>query len=84
MGLTAEWVALGRPASERLAAVVTELKRGDPLAPVTVIVPSNPVGVWARRCLGGRPGGVANVEFTTIDRLAHDWARCSLPPAGRR
>ena len=31
MGLTAEWVALGRPANERLAAVVTELKGGDPL-----------------------------------------------------
>ena len=83
MGLSAEWVPLGRPASERLAAVVAELKGGDPLAPVTVLVPSNPVGVWARRFLGGRPGGVANVEFTTIDRLAHDWGGPPLAAVGR-
>ncbi len=83
MRLTAEWVALGRPANERLAAVVAELKGGDPLAPVTVVVPSNPVGVWARRLLGARPGGVANVEFTTIDRLAHDWGGPVLAAEGR-
>ncbi|HKY14508.1 MAG TPA: PD-(D/E)XK nuclease family protein, partial [Microthrixaceae bacterium] len=74
MSLTVEWVPFGGPANDRLAEVVAAAKGGDPLAPVTVIVPSNPVGVWARRHLGARPGGVANVEFSAIDRLAHEWA----------
>jgi RecB family exonuclease len=82
MVLEAEWVPFGRPALDRLVEVVTEAKAGDPLAPVTVIVPTNPVGVYARRALGSRPGGVANVDFTTVERLAHDLAGPALAAEG--
>ncbi|HLF41488.1 MAG TPA: hypothetical protein VI854_08445, partial [Acidimicrobiia bacterium] len=74
----------GRPATEALAAVVAAAKRRSPLAPVTVVVPSNLVGLAARRLLGsglvaaaagdgdgrGGPRGIANVAFVTPFRLA--------------
>jgi hypothetical protein len=82
MSMEAEWVPFGTAALDRLAEVVTEAKSGDPLAPVVVVVPTNPVGVYARRALGSRPGGVANVEFTTVERLAHDAAGPILAAAG--
>lgn len=67
-------MAHGRPAAEALAAGVARAKaEGGPLAPVTVVVPSNFAGLAARRLLGsGRvgPGGVANVAFLTPFRLA--------------
>ncbi len=65
----------GRPASEVLAAVVGRAKQAGPLAPVTVIVPSNFVGLSVRRLLGsgaltsGSRSGVANVAFVTPFRL---------------
>ena len=71
-----EVVAYGRAASEALAAGVTSAKAAGPLVPVTVIVPSNFVGLSARRLLGsgalehGGKGGVANVSFVTPFRLA--------------
>ena len=34
---------------ERLRAAIADAKDGDPLAPVGVVVPSNHVGVTARR-----------------------------------
>jgi RecB family exonuclease len=82
MSMEAEWVPFGRAALDRLAEVVTEAKDDDPLAPVIVVVPTNPVGVYARRALGSRPGGVANVEFTTVERLAHDVAGPILAASG--
>jgi RecB family exonuclease len=57
----------GRPALQVLQRAVAGAKRGDALAPVTVIVPANHVGVTARRALaegslgpmtGGRAGDV--------------------------
>jgi ATP-dependent helicase/nuclease subunit B len=70
--------AYGRPALQALRRAVAAAKRGDPLAPVTVIVPANHVGVTARRALaGGSLGsvsdggaGVAAVTFLTVYRLA--------------
>ena len=70
--------AYGRPALQALRRSVAAAKRGDPLAPVTVIVPANHVGVTARRALaGGSLGsvsdggaGVAAVTFLTVYRLA--------------
>jgi RecB family exonuclease len=82
MSMEAEWVPFGRAALDRLASMVAEAKAGDPLAPVTVIVPTNPVGVHARRALGSRQGGVANVDFTTVERLAHDVAGPVLAARG--
>ena len=50
----------GRPALEALRDAVAKAKAGDPLAPVTVVVPANHVGVTARRLLaGGALGGLA-------------------------
>jgi hypothetical protein len=66
-------VPYGRPATEALARVVAGAKAGAPLAPVTVVVPSNLAGLTARRLLGsGELGvaGVANVSFVTAFRLA--------------
>jgi ATP-dependent helicase/nuclease subunit B len=80
----------GRPALRRLRAAVAAAKAGDPLAPVTVVVPSNHVGVTARRALaaggvGVGPGtGVAAVTFLTAYRLAELLGAPSLAAAGRR
>ena len=76
---SAEMVGYGRQASERLAASIVLAKEKGPLGPVTVIVPSNFIGLSARRLLGSglvtsadstsRPG-LANVSFLTPFRLA--------------
>ena len=62
----------GRPALACLRTAVAAAKDGVPLAPVTVVVPTNHVGVTARRALAatglgdGGPGtGVAAVSFLT-------------------
>ncbi len=66
----------GRAATERLARAVEFGKSRGPLAPVTVVVPSNFVGLSARRLLGsgglgsGSATGIANVSFVTPFRLA--------------
>ncbi len=71
-----EATSYGRAASEALAAAVARAKGAGPLAPVTVIVPSNFVGLSARRLLGsgvlaaGARRGVANVSFVTPFRMA--------------
>ena len=51
--------AYGRPALRALGAAVAAAKGADLLAPVTVVVPSNHVGVAARRLLAA---GVADVD----------------------
>jgi hypothetical protein len=70
VGITAEATAYGRPAVDLLARQIAELKAGDPLAPVTVLVPSNYAAISTRRALAARPGGIANVDFVTLHRLA--------------
>ncbi len=47
--------AFGAPAHQALADAVAEAKAGDFLAPVTVVVPSNYVGLAARRALAAHP-----------------------------
>lgn len=82
----------GRPAAQALHRAVGAAKDGDPLRPVTVVVPSNTVGVAARRQLAsgglgpvvaGRPG-LAAVTFLTAYRLAELLAAPRLAGAGRR
>lgn len=69
-------VGFGRPASEALATLIASARRRDPLRPVTVIVPSNFVGLSIRRLLGtgalvaGERAGIANVTFVTPFQLA--------------
>ena len=68
-----EVVAYGRAASAALAAAIGRAKRRGPLAPVTVLVPSNLAGLTARRVLGTGAvgtGGIANVSFVTPFHLA--------------
>lgn len=92
VGLRTEWVVYGRPAAEVLRAEIAGAKNGDPLAPVTVIVPSNHVGVAARRLLAsGRIGsvcgqgkGVAAVTFLTVYRLGELLGAPRLAAEGRR
>jgi ATP-dependent helicase/nuclease subunit B len=66
-----------------LAETIAAAKGGDPLAHVTVIVPTNAVGVTARRWLGGH-GGVAAIDLVTPARLAERLAGAELAGAGRR
>ena len=71
-----QFVPYGRPATEALVSVITDAQRDDPLAPVTVIVPSNFVGLSVRRLIGsdtlrvGERRGVANISFVTPFQLA--------------
>jgi RecB family exonuclease len=82
----------GPAATEALHRAVAAAKAGDALAPVTVVVPSNYVGVAARRALaGGALGpltpagaGVAGVTFLTAYRLAELLGAPALALAGRR
>ena len=83
----------GRPAYARLRDVVVAAKDGDPLAPVTVAIPSNYAGLTARRLLAsgglgpvspqGRPG-LVNVGFLALDRVAELLGAPALAAAGRR
>src|SRR5690606_12656067 len=81
-----------RPALEALRRAVAQAKDGDALAPVTVVVPSNHVGVTARRLLAAgelgpvAPGGagVAAVTFLTVYRLAELLGASALAAEGRR
>ena len=59
----------GKPARERLQALVAEAKAGNPFAPVTVVPPNAYAGIGLRRVLGG-DGGLLNVGFMAITRLA--------------
>ena len=81
------WTGYGAAAYEALRGVVGEVKGGDPLAPVSVLVPTNLCGVIARRVLargvGGR-AGVAGLAVLTVDRLAELIAAPALTGAGRR
>lgn len=67
----------GAPALGAVACAVEAGQGGDPLAPVTVVVPRSQVGLAVRRRLAARPGGVCNVAFVTLPalaaRLAVDW-----------
>ncbi|MCU1454631.1 MAG: hypothetical protein JWN46_2777 [Acidimicrobiales bacterium] len=68
-----EIVAFGRPATEALARRIVAAQRHHPLDRVTVVVPSNLVGLSARRALGGGllgGPGLANVAFVTAFGLA--------------
>jgi ATP-dependent helicase/nuclease subunit B len=74
----------GRAALEELATTVRAAKGNDALAPVTVIVPNNGVGVAARRALARDGRGIGAVTFTTVSRLAEQLGRARLSAEGRR
>ena len=60
----------GLLATERLGEQISVLKNGDPLAPVTVVVPTNIAGLATRRALGGQGRGIAAVGFLKLFDLA--------------
>lgn len=73
----------GPPAHLALAAAIDHHKQHDPLQPVAVIVPSNHVGIAARRALGRR-SGIAAVTFLTPYRLAELLGAPGVAASGRR
>lgn len=76
MGIVVAPITAGA-AHQALAETVAGLKAGEPLRPVTVVVPTNAAGVIARRQLG-RLVGVAAVDMVTTYRLAERLAGPSL------
>ncbi len=84
--------AYGRAAAVALHAEIARVKREDPLAPVTVIVPTNSVSVAARRLLASgelgpcsRAGlGIVGAQFLTVLRLAELLGSARLAASGRR
>lgn len=82
----------GRPAVALLQQRIAEAKAGDPLQPVTVIVPTNYVGVSVRRLLARgelgplspRGRGIAGLHLLTVYRLAELLGAPALAGAGRR
>jgi ATP-dependent helicase/nuclease subunit B len=82
----------GRPAAARLRERLSAAKADDPLHPVTVLVPTNYVGVSTRRLLAsGELGavtahgvGIAGLTLLTVYRLAELLGAPVLAAAGRR
>lgn len=92
MAIRVEWVGYGREAAEALRAEIAATKGNDALAPVTVVVPSNHVGVATRRLLAsgtlgptcGHGVGLVAVAFMTPYRLAELLGAPTLAATGRR
>ena len=86
------WVRYGTDAADALRAEIARLKAGEPLAPVTVVVDSNQVGVSTRRLLAsgavgsvcGAGPGLIGVTFVTPYRLAELLGAATLAAEGRR
>ncbi len=83
-------VPFGSDAALALRDAIAEAKAGDPLAPVTVAVPSNYAGLSLRRRLGsgalvlhGR-AGVVNVRFYVLARVAELLGAPALAGQDRR
>ncbi|MFN8615482.1 MAG: PD-(D/E)XK nuclease family protein [Dehalococcoidia bacterium] len=75
-------VPYGVPAEDALMARIAACK-SDPLAPVTVIVPSNYAGLSVRRSLAAR-SPLVNVRFQVLARLAELLGAPRLVADGRR
>jgi hypothetical protein len=92
MVMDVRWVSYGRDAAVALRDAVASAKAGEPLAPVTVVVPSNHVGVASRRLLSsgslgpiaGAGIGLAAVTFLTTYRLAELLGAGALAAQGKR
>ncbi len=92
VAIRVEWVRYGPDAVHALRGEIAAVKAAEPLAPVTVVVPSNHVGVATRRALasgafgstGGRGVGLVAVSFVTPYRLAELLAAPTLAGSGRR
>ena len=74
----------GPPALDLLRQVVAARQAVDPLAPVSVIVPSNYSALSLRRLLASGAAGVVNVSFLVLARLAELLGGPVLARSGRR
>ncbi|HET7720730.1 MAG TPA: hypothetical protein VFK43_12230, partial [Acidimicrobiales bacterium] len=63
-------VAFGPDATNLLARLVASARGDDPLAPVTVVVPSAVAGATLRRRLAVELDGLVNVAFLSLPQLA--------------
>lgn len=84
-------VPAGRPAVRALAGAIGAAKQGDPLAKVTVVVPTAYSALCLRRLLGagtvssaGERAGIVNVDFLTASALAAQLGSSGLLRDGRR
>lgn len=84
MAIEVTGCGVGEVALDALTRTVAAAQAGNPLAPVTVLVPTNSAGVLARRALARRRGGIAGVQFLTVYRLAQLLGGARLAAAGRR
>ncbi len=92
MAMLVVWSAYGHEAALALRDAVATAKAGEPLAPVTVVVPSNHVGVASRRLLAsgslgpvtGTGVGLAAAAFVTTYRLAELLGASVLAGQGKR
>ena len=83
--------AYGRPALVELHRLISAVKANDPLSPVSVLVPSNYVGVSTRRMLAsgelgpiGTQPGIAGIDLLTTYRLAELFGAPRLAAQHRR
>ncbi|WP_419849783.1 PD-(D/E)XK nuclease family protein [Candidatus Poriferisocius sp.] len=74
----------GPAATERLGEQIAAFKDGDPLAPVTVVVPTNIAGLATRRALGATGRGIAAVNFLKLFDLAERLAGRQMADEHRR
>lgn len=88
MGIELVTTPYGPPSADALVAAVTRHKEGDPLRPVTIVVPANSVGVAARRLLArtetGTGIGIVAATLVTLYRLGELLGAPALAAAGRR
>ncbi|MGB6837835.1 MAG: PD-(D/E)XK nuclease family protein, partial [Dehalococcoidia bacterium] len=77
-------VPYGSPALDALRDAIAESKGEDQLQPVTVAVPSNYAGLSLRRSLGASPGGLVNVRFIVLARVAELLGSPALASTGKR
>ena len=92
MSMTLHTSPYGPDAETLLRDLVRAAKADDPLAPVTVVVPTNSVGVAIRRRLAAgdlgavsdRGVGVAGITLLTVYRLAELLGAPTLAAQGRR
>lgn len=84
LGTATTWVSVGGAAHQALADAVGAAKGRDPLAPVTVAVPSVFAGLGLRRLLATLLGGLVNVRFLVPARVAELVGAPRLAAAGRR
>lgn len=73
----------GQAAVDVLGRILDDRRAdGGPLSPATVICSGSILAISVRRALGRRPGGVAGVTVTTLDRIVDELSARPLAEAG--